>query len=128
MLSSADLISYRANLSLIFVIRSILLIKKESQVLHLLPQGVSGDHVLIVSVVVIVILHELFILEMSVLLLNGVQLVTQGEVVLVPLLDLEDLRLQLRDQEILLVAGEVHRIVVLSKIRKIERVKSQERW
>ena len=32
-----------------------------------------------------------------------VKLVTQGEVVLVPLLDLEDLGLELRDEEVLLV-------------------------
>ena len=50
---------------------------------------------------------------MAVLRLNHVQLVSQGEVVLVPLLDLEDLGLQLGDQQVLLVAGQVHAIVVL---------------
>jgi len=43
----------------------------------------------------IVILEQFFIGEVAVLCLNGVQLVAQGEVVLVTLLDLEDLGLQL---------------------------------
>ena len=65
------------------------------------------------SVVVIVILHELFILEMSVLLLNGVQLVTQGEVVLVSLLDFKYFCFQLRNEQIFLVACQVNAVVVL---------------
>jgi hypothetical protein len=39
----------------------------------------------------------------TVLALDGVQLVAEGEEVLVPLLDLEDLSLKLRDQQVLLV-------------------------
>jgi len=43
----------------------------------------------------VVVLEELLVLKVAVLCLNGVQLVAQGEVVLITLLDLEDLGLQL---------------------------------
>lgn len=53
--------------------------------------------VLVVSVVIVVILHQLLILEVSVLLLDGVQLVSEGDVVFISLLDFEDLGLELAD-------------------------------
>lgn len=59
-------------------------------------------------VVVVVILHQLLVLEVSVLLLDGVELVTQRKVVLVALLDLEDLSFELGNQEILLVTRKMH--------------------
>lgn len=40
---------------------------------------------------------------MTVLALDGVELIAEREEVLVPLLDLEDLSLKLRDQQVLLV-------------------------
>ena len=51
----------------------------------------------------VIVLQQLFILQVSVLGLNRVKLVTEGEVVLVPLLDLEDLGLELRDEQVFLV-------------------------
>lgn len=51
----------------------------------------------------LVILQQLLVLQVSVLGLDRVELVAQGQEVLVALLDLKDLRLQLRDQQILLV-------------------------
>jgi hypothetical protein len=42
-------------------------------------------------------------LQVTVLALDGVQLIAEREEVLVPLLDLEDLSLKLRDQQVLLV-------------------------
>lgn len=50
---------------------------------------------------------------MAILCLNGVELVSQGQVVLVSLLDLKNLSLQLRDQQVLLVACQMHAVVVL---------------
>ena len=55
----------------------------------------------------------LLILQVTVLALNGMQLIAKSEEVLVSLLNLENLSLQLGDQKILLVRGEVHAIVVL---------------
>ena len=40
---------------------------------------------------------------MSILRLDSVELISQGQVVLVSLLNLEDLRLELGDEEVLLV-------------------------
>jgi hypothetical protein len=42
-------------------------------------------------------------LQVTVLALDGVQLIAEREEVLVPLLDFEDLSLKLRDQQVLLV-------------------------
>ena len=69
------------------------------------------------SIVVVIILHEFLILNVSVLLLNGVELISKGQVVLVSLLDFKDLSLQLRDQKILLVASKMHGVVVLKHKR-----------
>ena len=65
----------------------------------------------------IVVLEQLFVLEVAVLGLDGVELVAKGEVVLVPLLDLEDFCLQLGDEEVFLVRGQVHGVVVLQVVR-----------
>ena len=46
--------------------------------------------------------------------MNGVELVSQSEVVLVSLLNLEDFSLELRDEQVLLVTGEMDAVVVLS--------------
>ena len=65
------------------------------------------------SVVIIVILHEFLILEVSVFLLDSVKLVTKRQIVLVSLLDFEDLGLQLRDQEVFLITSQMYGVVVL---------------
>ena len=54
---------------------------------------------------------------MAVLGLDAVQLVAQGAVVLVSLLDLEDLGLELTNEEVLLVASQVHTIVILQNLK-----------
>ena len=65
------------------------------------------------SIVVVIILHQLLILNMSVFLLDGVKLISESKVVLISLLDFKDLSLQLGDQEILLVTSKMHGVVVL---------------
>ena len=69
------------------------------------------------SVIIVVVLHQFLVLDVTVLLLNSVQLVSKGNIVLVTLLNLEDLSLELTDKEILLVACQVDRIVILEVIR-----------
>lgn len=93
LLPSADLVSNRANLSLILIVRSILLIQEESEILDFFSERVDRNRILIMSVVIVVILHKFFILNMSVFLLKSVKLISQLEVVLVSLLDLKDLGL-----------------------------------
>ena len=65
------------------------------------------------AIVVVVVLHKLLVLKVAVLLLHRVELVAKRQVVLVSLLDFKDLRLQLRDEEVLLIRSEVHRVVIL---------------
>ena len=61
----------------------------------------------------IVVLEQLLVLEVAILSLNGEELISQGEVVFVSLLDFENLSLELRNEEILLVTGQMNTIVVL---------------
>ena len=113
LLAAADLVSDGPNLGLELVVAAVLLVEQEAQVLDFLAARVDGDGVLIMSVIVIVILHQFLVLGVSVLLLDGVELVAQSQVVLVTLLDLKDFSLQLGDQQVLLVACQVHGVVVL---------------
>lgn len=92
---------------MVFVIGPALLVGKESEVFNFFSKVIKGDYVLVVSVVEVVVLHELLVLQVSVFLLDSVELISEGEVVLVSLLDFEDLCLQLRNQKVLLVIGEV---------------------
>ena len=111
--AATDLVAHRADLGLQLVVGAVLLVEQEAQVLDLLAARVDGDGVLVMSVIVIVILHQFLVLRVSVLLLDGVELVSQRQVVLVALLDLEDFGLQLGNQKVLLVACQVHGVVVL---------------
>lgn len=51
----------------------------------------------------IVILEKFFILKVTVFGLDGVELVAQGKVVFVSLLDLKDLSFELADEQVFLV-------------------------
>jgi len=51
----------------------------------------------------VVILEKFFILEVTILGLNCIELVAQGKVVFVSLLDLEDLGFKLADEQVFLV-------------------------
>lgn len=96
-----------------FIVAAVLLVQKEAKILNLLTESISRHNVLIVAVIVVVVLHELLILKIAVLLLHSVKLVAQRQIVLVSLLDFEDLCLQLRDQQVLLIRSKVHRVVIL---------------
>ena len=92
-----------------------LLVEEEPQVVHLLLEAHDGHGVGVVFHSELVVLQQLLVLQVSVLRLNRVELVAQSQEVLVALLDLKDLRLQLGDQQVLLVGCEVHAIVVLKR-------------
>lgn len=117
LLSSTNLVPDCSNLGLVLIVRSILLVEKETKVFNLLSESVTSYHVRIVSVVVVVILHQLFILQMSILLLDSIQLIPKRDIVFIALLNLEDLCLKLRNQKILLITSEVHRVVVLETVK-----------
>jgi len=61
----------------------------------------------------VVILQKFFILEMTVLGLDGVELVAQGKIVFVSLLDLKDFSFKLANEKVFLVRSEVDTVVVL---------------
>ena len=61
----------------------------------------------------VVVLEQFLILQVSVLGLNRVQLVTEGQVVLISLLNLEDLCLQLGNEKVFLVGSEMNAVVIL---------------
>ena len=112
-LTTRDLLASRSDFSLQVVVRSVLLIKEETGVVDFLLKAAEGEDIGVVASLEVVILEQLLVLQVSVLGLDGVQLVPQGEVVLVALLNFEDLGLELRDEQVFLVAGEMHAVVVL---------------
>lgn len=113
---SCDLIACSPEVLLYVADNASLLIEEESEVVHFLLEADDGDGVGVVLHAELVILQQLLVLQVSVLGLDRVELVAQGQEVLVALLDFKDLRLQLGDQEILLVGCKVHAIVVLQRI------------
>ena len=52
-------------------------------------------------------------MKVTILSLDGIELITESKVVLVTLLDLEDLSLQLGDQKVFLVGSQMHTVVIL---------------
>lgn len=75
------------------------------------------DRVGVLASLKLVFLEKLLVLKVAVLRLNRVELVSQRKVVLVTLLDLEDLSFELRDEQVFLVTGQVHTVVVLWGVR-----------
>ncbi len=116
-LAPRDLLPQSADLALAVVVRPVLFVEEEAGVFGFLLEALEADEVAVVAGLEVVVLQQLLVLQVAVLRLDGVQLVAQRKVVLVPLLDLKNLRLQLRDQQVLLVRGQVHRVVVLHEPR-----------
>lgn len=109
-----DLVTVTRDLSLIVRVDSALLVKEESEVIDFLLEGENRHCVGFMLSSVLVVLQQLpcqrsisylLILLVSVLALDVVKLVSQSQIVLVSLLDLKDLSLQLRNQQVLLVAS-----------------------
>ena len=102
-LAAGDLLAVRGDFGAQVVVRAVLLIEQEASVIDFFLEPGDSHDVGVVPRLKVIVLQQLFVLQVSVLRLDRVKLVTQGEVVLVPLLDLEDLGLELRDEEVLLV-------------------------
>ena len=112
-LATGDLLAGGGDLGLEVIVRPVLLVEQETGVVDLLLEALEGEDVGVVAGLEVVVLQELFVLEVAVLGLDGVELVAQCEVVFVALLNLEDLGLQLGDEEVFLVASQVDAVVVL---------------
>ena len=102
-LAAGDLLAVRSDFGAQVVVRAVLLIEQEASVIDFFLEPGDCHDVGVVPRLEVIVLQQLFVLQVSVLRLDRVKLVAQGEVVLVPLLDLEDLGLELRDEEVLLV-------------------------
>lgn len=112
-LASVNLLPSRSDLTLQVVVVAVLFVEEETSVINLLAQHMERGCIGVVALLEVIVLEELLVLEMAVLGLDGVELIPEREVVFVALLDFEDLSLELTNEQILLVAGEVHAVVVL---------------
>ena len=100
---SGDLVTTGSNILLQVVVASVLFVEKEPEVINLLFELMHRHTVHIVLSFEVVILQQLLVLKKSVLLLQAIELVSQSKVVLVPLLDFEDLGLQLANEQVFLI-------------------------
>jgi len=71
------------------------------------------DKVAVMSCFEVVILQKFFILKVTILSLDGVELIAQGKVVFVSLLNLEDLCFKLADEQVFLVRSEMDTVIIL---------------
>jgi hypothetical protein len=111
--TASNLFAESSDLTLDFVVGSVLLVEEETSVVSFLLEALKADKVAVVAGLEVVILEKFLVLEVAVLGLDGVELVAESEVVLVALLNLEDFSLKLGDKKVLLVGGKVHRVIVL---------------
>lgn len=94
-LTAGDLLPDRCDLTLAIVVGSALFIHVVPGVITFFFQSLHGDRIRVVSRFKIVVLEHLLVLKVSEFGLNRVQLVPQGEVVFVALLDLENFSFEL---------------------------------
>lgn len=111
--TASDLFAESSDFTLNIVVSSVLLVEEEAGFVGFLLEALETDEVAVVAGLEVVVLEEFLVLEVAVLGLDGVELVAEGQVVLVALLDLEDFGLQLGDEQVLLVGGKVDGVVVL---------------
>ena len=91
--AASDLVTERRDLHLHVIIRSALVVEVVARVVALLLEPVESDAIGVLAGLELVLLKQFFVLKVTVFGLDAVQLVAQGAVVLVSLLDLEDLGL-----------------------------------
>ena len=111
-----DLVPVSADLLLVISVLPRLFVQQEPQVIDFLLQTHCCGPVGLLLRAIVVVLKQLLVLLMTVLGLDIVQLVPQSQVVLVALLNLEDLGFQLGDQQVFLVGGKVHTVIVLHEM------------
>lgn len=91
LLPSVDLFPSGSNLTLQVVVVAVLFVQQESGVVNLFTQHVQAARVGIMALFEVVVLEQLLVLQVSVLGLDGIQLISECQIVFVTLLDLEDL-------------------------------------
>lgn len=96
-LTSANLLSKCCNLRLAIVIGTALFVEMVAGIVTFFLESLQGDEVGVVAGFEIIVLEHFLILKVSEFGLNCIELVAQGEIVLVPLLNFEYLSLKLTD-------------------------------
>ena len=77
-LTAVNLLSSGSDLPLEVVVVTVLLVQQESGVVYFLTELMDGSGVGIMSLLEVIVLEEFLILEVSVLALDGVELVSQS--------------------------------------------------
>jgi len=96
--TASDLFAESRNLTLAVIVGSVLFVQKETSILGLLFEALKANQVAVVAGLEVVVLKKFLVLEVAVLSLDCVELVAEGKVVLVALLNLKDFGLKLRDE------------------------------
>ena len=94
-LSPRDLLASRGNLRAQVVIRPVLFIEQEASVIDFFLEPGERHDVRVVARLEVIVLQKLLVLQMPVLRLNGIKLVSQGQIIFVTLLNFKDFGLQL---------------------------------
>lgn len=97
LLPSVDLIPSGSNFTLQVVVVAVLFVQQESGIIYLFAEHVEAARVGVVTLFEVIVLEQLFVLQVTILGLDGVELISERKVVFVTLLDLKDLSFKLRN-------------------------------
>ena len=114
-LAARDLLTIRRDFGAQVVISAVLLIEQEAGVIDFFLESGQWHYIGVVPRLEVIVLQQFFVLQMPIFCLDSVKLITQGEVVLVTLLNFENLGFQLWDEQVLLVRRQMHAIVILER-------------
>ena len=114
-LAARDLLTIRRDFGAQIVISAVLLIEQEAGVIDFFLESGQWHYIGVVPRLEVIVLQQFFVLQMPIFCLDSVKLITQGEVVLVTLLNFENLGFQLWDEQVLLVRRQMHAIVILER-------------
>ena len=98
---------------------TVLLVEMETRVVNFLFEPSQRDQVRVKTDLEVVVLEQLFVLQVAILGLNCVELVTKSQIVFVALLNFKDLGFELGNQQIFLVARQVDAVVILQNLRQV---------
>ena len=112
-LTTRNLLTETGDVALGVIVSSVLVAEEISSVINIFLEAGKADAVGVVAGLEVIVLEELLVLEVSEFSLDCVKLVAQSHVVLITLLNFENLGLELRNQEVLLIRSQVDGVVVL---------------
>ena len=114
-----NLFTRGSDLTLKVIVVTVLLVEMETRVVNFLFEPSQRDQVRVKTDLEVVVLEQLFVLQVAILGLNCVELVTKSQIVFVALLNFKDLGFELGNQQIFLVARQVDAVVILQNLRQV---------